>query len=166
VGVALLKTFVLIRHAKSSWTQPELTDRQRPLKARGERDAVLMRKYLRSRDWSFDRCYSSPAVRAEQTAQCVAGKLGLDIVTDEELYTFSYTQLLDWLRHLDNDLQTVLAFGHNPAITDLVNYLAATDIENTPTCGLAKLDFDLDNWAAIEQGMARLDALVVPKALR
>lgn len=161
-----MKTLLLIRHAKSSWAQPELSDRLRPLKARGERDAALLWQYLQSRQELVECCYSSPAVRAQQTASIVAKGLAPHITIEESLYTFSSTDLLRWLKQLDNGLHRVLVFGHNPAVTDLVNHLTVADIVNIPTCGLAKLDFDLDNWAAIEQGKARLDALVIPKALR
>jgi hypothetical protein len=84
-----MKTLFLIRHAKSSWDDTALPDKDRPLDDRGRRDAPKMGKRLAKRDVKPDLILSSPARRALTTAEVIAKKLDYklkDIVVDDRLY--------------------------------------------------------------------------------
>ncbi len=161
-----MKILILIRHAKSSWKDPQLTDRDRPLNKRGRRNAVEMANRHSCQDLDPDLVVSSPARRAIDTATIMQQANALakkPVAISQELYTFDFKRLLPWLRHLDNGLKTVAIFGHNPAITDLVNYLAATVVGKVPTCGIAVLELGVDHWADLEAGCARLRHFDYPK---
>ena len=152
-----MKTLILLRHAKSSWKKPDLRDLDRPLNKRGKRDAPVMGKRLAKKKIKVDRLISSPAKRALVTANTVANEIGYprsDIVVEEKLYTFDETGLLDVIQDLDNALDRVMLFGHNPAITDLVNSLAPSQIDNVPTCGVVELTFDVESWADVGETKA------------
>jgi phosphohistidine phosphatase len=145
-----VKTLTLIRHAKSSWKKP-LPDRLRPLNKRGKREAPMMGERLAKREIEPDLIISSPATRALVTAEAIAREIGYpeeDIHADERLYGASSFELLEIIQELDNHLDHVMLFGHNPGLTDLVNDLGC-DIDNIPTCGVVKLEFDTDSWAHI-----------------
>ena len=58
---------ILMRHAKSSWTEVGLTDHQRPLNARGRRDAPRMAAALHDLDMAPDLVLSSDSVRTRAT---------------------------------------------------------------------------------------------------
>ncbi len=146
-----------------------MADRQRPLKKRGRTDAKLIGRYLKAQGAGIECIYSSPATRASQTAEIIAKQYGRQLVgpeLTEPLYTFDWQQLLDWLQTLDNRWQRAAVVGHNPAVTDLVNLLAATAIDNIPTCGLAELQCSLDDWSQLAPGLANLIRFTRPGELR
>lgn len=150
-----MKELTLIRHAKSSWKDVDLKDHERPLSKRGERDAPVMGKRLAKRGYKPDLVVSSPAVRALKTARIIAKELGYkrkNIVVAERLYGSSTAGLLSMIRSLDQALKRVMVVGHNPELTDLANRLGGGRVHNLPTCGVARLRFDTDSWAEIENG--------------
>ena len=67
-----MKLLLILRHAKSSWKDPDLDDHDRPLNKRGRRDAPRMGRLLRKEDLLPDLILSSTAVRARMTAEMVA----------------------------------------------------------------------------------------------
>src|SRR5207302_4503921 len=93
-----MKTLFLIRHAKSSWNDTALPDKDRPLSDRGRRDAPKMGKRLAKRDVKPDLILSSPARRALTTAEIIAKKLDYklkEIVADDRLYASAVHDLLN-----------------------------------------------------------------------
>jgi len=148
----VIKTLILARHAKSSWKNPGLPDRDRPLNKRGQRDAPVMGQRLARQGASPDRLVSSPAVRALLTAQAIAIEIGYppdEIVTDERLYHADVGEWLAVIWDLDDALDCVMCFGHNPGLTEFVNTLAPLHIDNVPTCGIVELQFDVETWARV-----------------
>lgn len=145
-----MKTLILARHAKSSWKRP-LPDRLRPLNKRGKQDAPMMGQRLARREIEPDAIITSPATRALVTAEAIAQEIGHphdEIRVDERLYGASAFELLEIIRELDDHLDCVMLFGHNPGLTELANDLGC-DIENIPTCGAVELEFDIDSWALV-----------------
>jgi phosphohistidine phosphatase len=157
-----MKTLYLVRHAKSSRADPSLADRDRPLDDRGTRDAPTMARRLARRRVNPDLLVSSPALRALTTAQLFAKELGCkrkDIVVDGRLYASSPEQLLAVVQELDDKLDRVMLFGHNPEFSELARRLSS-EFGEMPTCAVAELDFDTKSWAdvgAIEPVRAALD---------
>lgn len=161
-----MKKLILVRHAKSSWSDDRLQDIERPLSKRGLGNAPMMGMRLQEYGVSVERFYSSPAVRARSTAELMAVEMGFDpgaINVAHPLYTFNYEELLSWLRSLDSEVSRVAAVCHNPAVTDLVNFLALTHIDNIPTAGVVILNLQLSDWADVGAGMAELEEYNYPK---
>ena len=147
-----MKTLFLIRHAKSSWDNAALPDKERPLNDRGRRDAPKMGERLAKRDVKPDLILSSPAVRALSTAEIVAEKLDYrrkDIVVTERLYAAEVDDLLDVIRQLGDELKCVMLFGHNPEFTELAHRLSG-EIAHMPTCAIAEFTFDAKSWSGID----------------
>ncbi len=164
-----MKSIHLIRHAKSSWKDPNQTDILRPLNARGIRACKIMAPQLISAGCNFDHVFCSSAVRAQSTISLIAKALpysNIQWCVDEALYTFDYQQLLFWLGKVNNDLKTLSIIGHNPALTDLLNYLTNAQISNLPTCAYAQLNnpsqFD---WLRLKPATFQLDCLITPKTV-
>jgi phosphohistidine phosphatase len=150
-----MKTLYLLRHAKSSWDDASLTDRERPLAPRGERDAAQMSKRLSQLRVQPDLILSSPAARALATAKIVAK--GLDgkttkITPVDRLYAATQDTLIAVIEALDDQLGHVLLVGHNPGFTDLAHHFNS-EIAHMPTCALAEFRFEALSWAGI--GLAR-----------
>jgi len=147
-----MKTLILIRHAKSSWKNPGLPDRLRPLNKRGKRDAPVMGERLAERGIEVDRVITSPATRALATAEVITGEIGFpweDIIVDERLYLADASEILEVIQGLDDHLDCVMCFGHNPGLTALVNHFSPYQIDNMPTCGVIELRFDAATWALV-----------------
>lgn len=144
-----MKNLILIRHAKSSWNDVSLDDRERPLGKRGKKDAPHMGCLLKEKDLRPDRILSSPAKRALKTAKLIAKEIGYakkDIILSEELYEHGPDALAEVVAGLDDGWDRVFLFGHNPELTDFANRLTGANIGNIPTCGIVSIEFAEDHW--------------------
>ena len=147
-----MKVLTLVRHAKSSWKNAYLADIDRPLNKRGKRDAPMMGRRLAQQGYYTDVMVSSPAVRALATAEAIAVEIEYpweEIVVDQRLYGADVTDWLEVIHTLDNAWERVMCIGHNPGMTDLVDYLAPYQVDNVPTCGIVELKLDVDRWALV-----------------
>jgi phosphohistidine phosphatase len=146
-----MKTLHLVRHAKSSWDDPALPDRDRPVNERGLRDVAMMGKRLAKRNVKPDVILSSPAVRALTTAEHLAKALGIkrkDIVVIDRLYAAPADALLDVIQGLGNAPECVMFVAHNPGLTELAHHFAS-EITDMPTCAIAEFRFVASSWAGI-----------------
>ena len=144
------KTLYLVRHAKSSWSDPSLSDRDRPLNKRGRRNAPDMGDRLVARGHRPDLIISSPAKRAFTTAKIIARKLDYaksGIVMDESMYFAGVGGMVKMLERVDYGYQKVMIVGHNPAMTSLMNSLSGSDVYNMPTCAIAIIGYDMASWS-------------------
>ncbi|NOX80452.1 MAG: histidine phosphatase family protein [Deltaproteobacteria bacterium] len=144
-----MKSLLLCRHAKSSWSDNTLADIDRPLNKRGKRDAPLMGARLAMLGVKPDAIVSSPARRAYKTARHLAGTLGFSrkmILVINEIYEASPDVLLAIIGAFDNRADQVVMIGHNSEITVLANRLGGLGIDNIPTCGVVALDFAVRSW--------------------
>ena len=161
-----MKTLYLLRHAKSSWNDPDLKDFERPLADRGIKDVPVMAERLKTRNGHIDTIICSPAVRTKTTAQMFAKALGFpvdDIGSNPELYFAGSSMFLKAASLLDDDCDVAMLVGHNPAITEFVNEMSGSEIDNIPTCGLVELRLPIDDWSAIEFATAELIEFDFPK---
>lgn len=145
-----MKHLFLIRHAKSSWDEEGLADRDRPLNDRGKRDAPKMGQRLAARGVQPDLILSSPAARALTTAEIMAKEMGYKrkaIVVDERIYAAEPEVLLNIIGALDDAHAVVMIFGHNPELT-AVAHRFSSEIDDMPTCGVAEFSFDVAHWRA------------------
>ena len=149
-----MKTLYLLRHAKSSWDNPALSDRDRPLNARGDRDAPRIGAAIGKRLLPMV-FHVSPAERAQQTfhALCTTwrGLEALHGITIPALYTFDYRQVLNWITECGITDDALALVGHNPALTELVRYLVSPDaLDNLPTAGWVEVGLPIDRWQDIQ----------------
>lgn len=161
-----MKQLIVIRHAKSSWKDARLDDHDRTLNKRGERDAPFMATEFKKLKLEPVYLISSTATRALETAKYFATALGYkkrDIVRDNRLYLASPEELLDVVRQLPDEKNTVLLFGHNPGITSFVNDLTAAGIQNVPTCGMCAISFTVSQWSEVRAGTGELIFFQYPK---
>ena len=145
-----MKTLLLLRHAKSSWSQPQLEDRDRPLNTRGERSARVMAQRLAENGPRPDAAVTSPAKRARQTLAYFLEQLALPeshTFVEESLYGATAETWLGLIPRLNDDWHTVIMVGHNPTITNLAHRIGRKDIANVPTCGILECQSDCwDDW--------------------
>lgn len=148
-----MKTLLLVRHAKSSWSVPTLSDKARPLNKRGKRDVITMGQRLFNREVKPDLIVASSAVRSTITAHAIAKEIEYDqecIILDDKLYACQPEYLLEIVQTFDNGLDYVMLVGHNPELNDFL-FMFTREIEHMPTCAMAELKFDVSDWTKIRQ---------------
>lgn len=153
-----MKHLYLIRHAKSSWKQPDLPDFDRPLNERGQHDAPRMGQRLRKMKICPDLILTSPARRTAATAKIIADEIsfpGAEIVEDIQLYLANIREFLEVVHRLKESVRSAALIGHNPGITDFANFLTGANIENIPTCGIFGIELDVHHWNSVEKGLGR-----------
>jgi phosphohistidine phosphatase len=167
-----VKRLFLLRHAKSSWDDPGLADHDRPLAPRGKRAAKVIAEHLREERIAPDLVLCSSSRRTRETLDRIASALGdeVRVEIERELYAASADRLLERLRALDDDVESVMLIGHNPGIEQLALSLAGdgeklADVRRKyPTAALATLEFK-GRWSELQPGTARLADFVKPKQL-
>lgn len=160
-----MKTLIFIRHSKSSWEQ-DVDDLKRPLNERGFSDAPLVAKEFKTHEFQPDAIFSSPAKRALTTCKLFMDTLNLSdelLHIEKDLYDFGGGQVRRFINTINDDLNKVMIFGHNHAFTTLVNNLGNVHIDNLPTTGMVRIDFEADSWHDVEQGETKL--VIKPKDL-
>jgi phosphohistidine phosphatase len=171
------RRLILLRHAKSDWTE-DLPDHDRPLAKRGRRDAPVIGRWLRDRGYLPDVVVCSTACRTRQTWDLVAAELGdatPEVRFESRAYGASSHALLYLARELPPGCRAALLVGHNPGISELATALAAGvtgSAEGThprrisfPTAGVAVLEFAAD-WPDLAPGHAQLADVVIPADLQ
>jgi phosphohistidine phosphatase len=162
----LENTLILVRHAKSSWSNPGLGDHDRPLNNRGLRDAPRMGERLVELGFVPRLIVSSSALRARTTAELIAAGIGYEtdrIEIEGGLYGASPLTMLNTVSGWDDAMDCAMLIAHNPGITDLVNYLTDAGIDNVPTCGIAVIRGGQGGWAALSGGAAEILHFDFPK---
>ena len=163
-----MKRLYLLRHAKSSWDDPALADRDRPLAPRGEKAGNKLAKHLEQEKIRPALVLCSSARRTRETLERIAPGLGKTQVEIEDgLYAASEGELLARLRRIPDSVDSVMVIAHNPGLQDLALSLggdsAAALAESFPTGALATLA--VPSWGELGDGSAELVAYVVPRAL-
>ena len=144
-----MKTLVIVRHAKSSWDQPGLSDFDRPLNERGKKDAPVMANRLNDKGIELEHLVSSPAKRAKKTAKYFAEEFRLkkeDIKLVETLYGATQTQFLQAIKEIEDKYKTVALFSHNPGVTDFASSLTNVRVDDMPTCAMFAVQANTDSW--------------------
>ncbi len=161
-----MKRLILIRHAKSSWKKP-VSDLHRPLKKRGISDSILVSNYTK---YFFNKpcvILCSPSRRTTETAKFFVNNWNLHkvpFIKSDKIYDFSGEKLLDEIRLINVNLNCVMIFTHNFAITNVVNKLGSIIFNSVPTCGFVIIDFYSNNWNSLTKGVTSFK--VFPKDLK
>jgi phosphohistidine phosphatase len=154
-----MKTLILVRHAKSSHTLGLSSDFDRPLNDRGFREAAEMGKKLYKKKISIDRFVSSPAIRAKTTAELFAAEYDRkmkEILLIPSLYQADPAQFSEVVSGLDDGIDHVALFSHNPGITEYASSLTQTPVTQMPTSSAFAVTAEADNWQDFAQAKKSL----------
>ena len=164
-----MKSLVVLRHAKSSWEDRALSDRDRPLDQRGRHAAQRMGRLIAELSLYPDFVWCSPSVRTRETWRLVAKALPAEfeptVVDRDELYHAAPETLLQIIRETPASCETLLVVGHNPGLEEFVSLLSGRE-ERFPTAALAHFTLELDDWSQFSlKTQTRLEGLWRPKEL-
>jgi phosphohistidine phosphatase len=158
----------LLRHAKSSWAESDLTDHERPLAPRGRRACTKLEKHLRRARIRPELVLCSSSVRTRETLELIRPALGdAALEIEDALYAASAEVLLTRLRRLPDRPRSVLLIGHNPGLEDLAVALAPDSrrlAHKFPTGALASFTLS-GSWSRLGAAEVELTAFVVPREL-
>ncbi len=121
----------VLRHAKSSWDAPHLSDHDRPLAPRGTEAVRLLSEYVKQHDIAPELILCSSAVRTQQTLRGIYPDAAASI--ESELYGANEGVLMDRLRRVDPEVRTVMVIGHNPTLQMLVLKLTGAEARDRPS---------------------------------
>ena len=144
------KKLLLLRHAKSSWDDPSISDYDRPLNSRGKQNASTMGNFLKKENLIPDLIISSPAKRAHKTADIIAKKSGYDkkILESDILYAATIENYIDVIQNIKNENKIVLLVGHNPILENLLEIIT-NELRIMKMCSLAHIVLSINSWIEI-----------------
>jgi phosphohistidine phosphatase len=148
-----MKQLFLIRHGKSCWDDETLNDFDRPLNKRGLRNTPFMADVLKNDQITPDLIISSGANRALSTAKIMAVRIGFDkekIVVNNNIYDATKDDLIDVIRNIDDNVNTLFLVGHNPSLNEFANYFVDFE-DNIATCSVLGIGFDANSWNDIKE---------------
>lgn len=171
-----MRTLMLLRHAKSSWGEPNLDDHERGLNKRGAKEAPRIGAYLADQGQRPDLVLCSDAVRTRATLALLLSALGgtpPPVRFEPRLYLAEPAAILEVLAHTEPAVERCLVIGHNPGLHALALALTGTGPDKAmaelamkfPTSALAVIDADVPGWDSLVPGVGRLRELVVARHL-
>jgi phosphohistidine phosphatase len=170
-----MKRLTVLRHAKSSWDDPNLDDFNRPLNDRGWKAARRMGRELSLRGMRFDLVLASAAARVRETIDGVQENYDFDapIRFEPRIYEATEVDLLSLIRALPETVSAPLLVGHNPSLERLIAELTHDDDRGLrervaakfPTAALAVVELPAERWADVTPGSGKIVELILPKDL-
>ena len=162
-----MKNLIIVRHCKSSWKDPILSDFDRPLNKRGNIDGELMSNYLREKEKKIDKLILSTSIRTRLTSKYFIEKIHFNSISYlDELYHASYSEIIKIISKIENNFNNIMVIGHNPGLTELINYFTDMRIYNIPTTGIIKVEFKEDEWSKITENKGKIVYKKFPKELK
>ena len=161
-----MKNLFLLRHAKSSWSDPSIADFHRPLSKRGISNALSLSKYISEHQIIFDLILTSPSERTQATLDLIFTEKDFlsKIKFQEAIYHAEMSALLELIKDQNNLKKNILIIGHNPGLHLLIEHLTRTLIKEFPTCGFVKLS-NFDSWKDLDANILDLKFFVTPRDL-
>lgn len=170
-----MRRLLLLRHAKSERSEPGMRDHERTLNGKGREDAPKIAAYMARHGFIPERALVSSATRTQETWKLVAKAFRPmpTVIAEDRLYDAGAQAILKVIKETPAAIGTVLVVGHNPGLHELAILLVASgDIEarerlreKMPTCGLAVIDFALNDWGKVHIQSGRLERFISPKLL-
>ena len=149
-----MKYLLINRHAKSPWNNFNISDHDRELNSQGVNDALSMGKRLLAKGISFNLIVTSSATRALTTSQLIASEINYpldEIRVEKGIYGANSDDLKDMIHEIDNDVDSLAMFGHNPALHMLSEDLMGEKIRKFPTCSMSYFELKTDDWKKINK---------------
>ncbi|NQU34320.1 MAG: histidine phosphatase family protein [Bacteroidetes bacterium] len=163
-----MKQLIIVRHAKSSWGNVELSDHDRPIKDIGVIKTDKVIKFLKDESVNPDLIMTSTAVRAYGTAKLIADGIGYNSENIEKrktLYHAGEDDIYDELFSINNSINSVMLVAHNPTLTGFVNNFISPKIDNLPTTGVVCIEFKTHSWENIGDAKFKVKFVIFPQML-
>ncbi len=163
-----MKFIYLIRHAKSDWSVPGESDIERGITKKGLKQINMMGSYLDLRAMHPDLILSSCALRAQETTNILAKKIGFlgPKYYLKDLYSSSAELVKEILIEQDDSLSKMYLVGHNPQLGELAFMLSEEHIGKMPSLAIARIKFDITKWSELENTKGEIEFFISPKQFK
>ncbi|MBN1180678.1 MAG: histidine phosphatase family protein [Bacteroidales bacterium] len=161
-----MKELHIVRHGKSSWDYSDVMDEDRPLTERGIHNAYTMAERILNKGYKPELIISSPANRALYTAIIFSKTLGISFKSfqiDDRLYLSYQEEILKVLHSVDESINSLMIFGHNPSFTSFANQFVKNTINDMPTAAVVSLRFDVNRWNEISKSTRVMEDFDYPR---
>jgi phosphohistidine phosphatase len=160
-----LKRIYFIRHAKSSWANPLLSDFERPLNKRGREAAKIMGEKFKCMSIQPDLVFCSPAERTKKTLDLLMhhAQWKADLRFEPDLYLASPNRLLCIAQQAPDGVQSLVLLGHNPGLEDLIRSIQPLAHPKFPTLGVVACHWTVASWKDVNIENAHFDWFDYPK---
>ena len=161
-----MKKLYLVRHAKSSWKDTTLHDKDRPLKTKGVNDAYRVAEKISARNVYPELILSSSAIRAWHTARIFSDVLQYPInriKVKDTLYECNKNTIFNELSLTKTDIESVMLIGHDPSLTNFCNHFLPKPKEKIATSNMLYFEFDCTDWGELKDVNAKLVFSESPK---
>jgi len=162
-----MKKIIFIRHGRAEDDSPEIPDFERSLTLKGKNISRLMARKLKEKEIDIGVIITSPAFRAIETALIFAGEYGIDfekiIINSNMYFRIDEKSFVSILRLIDEDVNTISLFGHNPSFTDLASYFCKEAFDVIPKSGVVCLSFNVKTWSDVKPDSGNLLQFLKPK---
>ena len=161
-----MKELLIVRHAKSSWEDDTLSDFERPLNERGQKEALSMAQQAAMSEWRPDLIVCSTALRAQQTMRYFVSALdpdgNVEVRHEKNIYDATIASLLDIVNGLPKEANRVILFGHNPGFSKLLAFLTG-EYYDMPTCACGLVQMEIEDWIYLYENCGTLKAYNYPR---
>ena len=163
----MLPRLLLMRHAKSSWADDQMSDHERPLNDRGRRAATAMGQALTARGYAPDIIWSSDAKRTRETAmlliRAIPGPQTINYTSD--FYHASVETVLSVCGKAIEPDQPLMLLGHNPGWSELHHYFTGQphDYPTGACTVLTRKDNGISDW--LNPAAWKFTDLILPRSL-
>lgn len=162
-----MKKIIFVRHGRAEDDSPDIPDFERSLISKGKNITRLMAGKLKEKVKDIGVIITSPAFRAIETALIFAGEYGVDaekIVINSDLYfRLDEKSFIGILKSIDEDVNTISLFGHNPSFTELAGYFCKESCDVIPKSGIVCLSFNVKTWSEVKRNAGNADLILKPK---
>ena len=163
-----MKQLIVVRHAKSSWGNIEISDHDRPIKSIGINKTNKVVEFFRIEKILPELIISSSAVRAFDTGVIIANGIGYDIDRIEKrktLYHADEDDIYSEIFSINDSIDSLMIVAHNPTLTDFVNNFISPKIDNLPTTGAVCVEFKTNSWKNIVNAKFKVKFVIFPRML-
>jgi phosphohistidine phosphatase len=164
-----MKRLIFMRHGKAEDPLDGISDLERSLTLKGKVVSRQMAQKLKEKIKNPGAIITSPAFRAFETAVIFAGEYGISAekikISNNIYFKLDERTIMDILKHVDETIDTVTLFGHNPSFTDLSGYFCRESCDVVPKSGIVCLKFAVSTWSEIKPGSADAELILKPKKL-
>ena len=163
-----MKTLLLARHAKSNWGDKNFSDFDRPLNEKGKADAPIMALCLQQCGYLIHQIISSDAARALETAEEYKKHLTPEqsLITHHDLYLADAETIVDIVSRISPSHSAVMIVGHNPGMSDALNYYCTENFDDMSSCGVGIIQFEVASWGEITEGSGDILGFENPKTIK
>ena len=168
-----MRALMLLRHAKSDWSENSIDDFARPLAKRGQSAAKKMGAWMKRHNIIPEHLVCSSAARARETVKILCDEFEMPLTRvsyEDRLYLADVDSLLNVLRDCPQQAKSIMLIGHNPGLEDLLIFLCGEDVPTSangkllPTASLAQISLP-DKWESLKKRSGQLIDVTRPKEL-